>query len=358
MLLVRSLLPGTRGVAMLRAVLWLTVGASLVEAGVGGAGGAFLRGPAGAGAFALGGAQTASPTYLCSWWNPAALSRKATKLSMGVGYRPLGRPEGAFSWEFPVPPRVGMGFGLVYRGAVFREGDLVDDQENPLDGGAFTSVTLKTGFSYLAAKRLSAGMSMTVFWQRMPYDHEDGKLRYSSPPVVIGLDLAARYVPGNRAAFGLVVRNLLAHFAWQFDYKESWNTSVNDTLPVEIALGSEVTSKLLGCPFIWSCDITGRLFNGHFRPLDKMYAVVNNGFEWQRWETLALRMGLRDIVIERDMVSHSESYRHNFSWALSAGVSIDLRGALGGRDARFNYGLSTDKAGRFLDQQFDVVMGF
>ena len=120
--------------------------------GLGMYGGAHLRAPVGATGLSIGGAQTASPEYLCAWWNPAAIvTVRQKRLTLGTGYRPMGRAEGYLGFDFLVPPRVGVEFSVLYRGMPKIEG-LVDDQEYPLDDCAYETFSFKIGLSYLLRK--------------------------------------------------------------------------------------------------------------------------------------------------------------------------------------------------------------
>ena len=52
--------------------------------GLGMYGGAHLRAPVGATGLSIGGAQTASPKYQCSLWNPAAIVNVRQKKASGI----------------------------------------------------------------------------------------------------------------------------------------------------------------------------------------------------------------------------------------------------------------------------------
>lgn len=332
----------------------------LYAASLDGYGGAYLRAPVGATAFSLGGAQTASPKYLCSWWNPAALVYyKQKKLTLGTGYRPLGRTEGYLSFEFPVPPRVAIGLSMLYRGDPFLK-DLVDEQEYPLEDGAYTTLSFKIGVSYLIKRRLSAGFNFSVYYQRLPTDYDrKGNLIYTSITAIGGFDIGLRFVPTKSLSFGLVLKNILAYFNWEIkDQYEDLSAMFSDTLPATINLGQELKTTLFDKPFIWTYDIVGYIFNGNFKPLDHCHAVINNGFEWQRWELFFIRAGVRDIEFNRDIISNRDEYKDYFTLAVSLGFLIDLSTALEGKDIKFNYGISTDKVGAGVDQQLDFVVSF
>ncbi len=333
---------------------------SVSALGLGWYGGAYLREPVGATAFGIGGAQTASPEYLCSWWNPAALATLRKKnLALGLGYRPLGRTEGYLSFEFPVPPRVGMGLSVLYRGILAIK-DLVDEQEYPLDDCAYSTFTFKIGLSYLIKRNIQAGVNLSIFHQSLPTDYTDqGDIIYSSATKIGGIDIGVRYVPLKKLVYGLVLKNILASFDWEFtNQAEMLNVAMNDTLPATLTLGQQYTGALRGKPFIWTCDLVGYIFNGNFKGLEHKHLVINNGFEWQRWKIFYIRAGIRDIILNRDIFANSGRYKDHFSLAGSLGFQLDLSKALKGRDVKLNYGISNDKVWAGLDQQLDFIVLF
>lgn len=325
--------------------------------GLGRYGGGYLRAPVGATAFALGGAQTASPQYLCSWWNPALLATlKQKKLTLGLGYRPMGRTDGYLAFEFPVPTRVGMGLSVLYRGIPFIKG-LVDEQEYPLDDCAYETFSFKIGCSYLIKRNLSAGFNISILYQSLPTDFEDdGNIIYSSVTEIGGIDLGVRFAPTKKLSYGLVWNNILAEFQWEFTAE--FSPIYQDTLPATITLGQELKTSLLDKPFIWTCDIVGYFLNSRFRPLERNHIVINNGVEWQKWEMLFIRAGIRDITLNSDLVRDGGNYKEFFSLAVSAGFFLDLSKALKGKDLKLNYGVSTEKRWAGLEQQLDFVFSF
>ncbi len=356
--------------ALLAKLLWqkisLTACAGLIlctltaAQGLGRYGGAHLREPVGATAFALGGANTASPDYLCSWWNPAALATLRRKvLTLGLGYRPLGRSEGYLSFEFPIPPRVGMGLSVLYRG-ILKIDELVDEQEYPLNDCSYSTYSFKIGLSYLIKRNIQIGANISILHQSLPTDFTDeGNIKYSSITEIGGIDIAGRYELNKKLAYGLVLKNILASFDWEFkDQYGGLSAIMNDTLPATLTLGQEYTGSLLEKPFIWTCDLAGYLFNGNFKPIAHKHLVINNGFEWQRWELLFIRAGIRDIILNRDLFAHSDRFKDHFSLAVSLGFLVDLSKALKGKDIKLNYAVSNDKVWAGLDQQLDFVLKF
>lgn len=338
----------------------LMIGMSLSAGGIGELGGGYLRAPVGATAFSLGAAQTAAPAYLCSWWNPSGLALiKQRQASLGIGYKPLGRTEGYLSYEFMIPPRVGMSLSALYRGILLIDG-LVDDQEYPLDNCAYSTYSFKIGLSYLIRRNFTAGFNVSIFYQSLPTDYTiDGDIIYSSETTLGGLDFGVTYIVNKKLSYGLVIKNILANFSWELEdrYHDLYAVA-NDTLASSVTLGQEFKTKLMSKPFIWSCDLAAYLFNSHFKPIDHSYCVINNGFEWQRWDMLYIRGGIRDIVLSSDLYRNGSAYKDIFSLAVSLGFSLDLSTALKGKDVKLNYGISTDKVGAGVEQILDFVAGF
>jgi hypothetical protein len=73
---------------------------------------------------------------------------------------------------------------------------------------------------------------------------------------------------------------------------------------------------------------------------------------------LALRAGIRDVEINRDIYAHTSDYFDYFSMAFSMGFMLDLSSAVKGKDMKFNYGFSNSKAGAGIDQQLDFIYAF
>lgn len=361
MLLVKLLLREIRVLLLILASLASVINAS---SSLGQYGGAFLRAPVGATGLGLGGAQTASASYFCSWWNPALLReiRKRT-LSIATGYRPLGRTEGVVGFEFPIPPRMAMGISLLYRGDPFLN-DLVDKDEYPLEDASYTTLSVKTGLSYLVTRKIALGLNFSVFYQRLPSDfigsaEKEGEIIYSSETTIGGFDFGMTYKLNKKYRLGLVIKNLLAENKWELKNSlDDLYEMYSDKLPATITLGHEFKTNLQGKPFIWTCDLIGYIFDCNLRVLDHVHAVVNNGFEWQKWEMFYIRAGVRDIVFNRDLFRDSRQYKDAFSLAGSLGCFIDLSKALRGRNIKFNYAVSTDKVGAGLDQQLDFIVSF
>ncbi len=331
--------------------------------GLGGFSGAFLRGPVGANAAARGGALTANPAYACSWWNPAAIVTNRNKsLSAGGGYRSLGRTEGLAAFEFPIPPRVGMGLSVLYRGDPFLKdlytGGPYANPEKEAEDGAYTSISFKIGLSYLVSRTVSAGLNISAYYQKMPtgFAGDDfTELEYSSASALGGFDLATRFKASNNLIFGLVFKNLLAGFDWVAT-GEDFGVPLTDILPPTLVAGSEYHARLLDKPFIWTADLSIYALESLSEAADHVQATLNNGFEWQYWDSFHIRAGVRDILLNRDMVAHPNRYWNGFSLAVTAGMRFDLSRIADGLHG--NYALATDKIWAGVEQQLDLVYTF
>ncbi|MBD3392968.1 MAG: hypothetical protein GF418_12755 [Chitinivibrionales bacterium] len=344
---------------MLRITLFLLTAllAGVVHAGrLGGQPGAYLRAPVGADACARGGANTAAPRHLFSWWNPSMLvSDKERRLTLGGAYRSLGRTEGICGWEFRVPPRVGMGLSVLYRGDPFLN-RLYDEDENELERGAYSTLTFKIGLAYLVTRVLYLGGNVSAFYQSLPVGYRGEKLRNESSIDMGGFDFGARLQTADNISFGLVVKNLGAGITLNTVGDWDYDVPLETKFLPSLTLGSQVKGSLRDKPFIWSCDLAGYLLNGDFEKLEHPVAVLNNGFEWQNWDTFHIRAGIRDIDLNGDMVSARSRYRDAFSFAVTAGFLLDLSSIVKGLS--LNYAFSTDKVWAGVENQLDFLLVF
>ncbi len=333
-----------------------TVGAE----GLGGLSGSHLRSAVGADVFARGGANAASPDYLCMWSNPATLVLMDQKtIVVGSGYRMLGRTEAFASYEFKVPPRVGLGFSLLYRGDPFLK-DLYDADENKLEDGRFTTLAFKIGLSYLTGRKLTLGLNYNVHYLSMPTAGHDGTLQYSTGGTPVGFDLAGSYRYNKRLSFGLVVKNLFSIMtlnAKRNDEEDNgFQITLEDRLTPSIVFGSELHGTLLDRPLKWNCDVEGYLIDGWMEALYHKQIVIDNGWEWQGWDGLYLRAGLGDVTFDTDFIDDSELFWDTFSWALTAGVFLDASSVVEG--LHLNYAVATHKIWAGVEQQLDFVYSF
>ncbi|MBD3343584.1 MAG: hypothetical protein GF401_00820 [Chitinivibrionales bacterium] len=328
---------------------------SMASTYLGGLAGAYLRPPVGATAAAMGGAQTAAPSYLSPWWNPALLSTTGErKVSLGTGYRSLGRLEGCSSLELRIR-RLGLGIMLLYRGDPYISG-LVDQDEYEIDPVSYTTVTSKMGFSYLLTRRLSVGAALGIFYQSLPaYDNYPLDKTNEWSFVIGGIDLAAHYKLHDNLSLGLVLKNLNVTEDWQFETGTLSSTNTR-SVPPTVNIGSQYTTNVLGKPFIWNCDVVAYLIDGNISSLDHKTAVLSNGVEWRMWESLYLRAGIGDLAFDSDIFDDRDTYEQGFSLRATAGFSADLSGVREG--LRLNYGLSNSKILSGANQQVDITYSF
>jgi hypothetical protein len=324
---------------------------------LGGLGGAWLRPVFGAAPFAMGGAYSASPTYLSPWWNASSLSSlRQTRLYAGTGLRSLGRTDGYGGLEFRIPPRVGMGVLALYRGDPFIH-DLYDADEYPIGDMAFTTLTFKVGLSYIINRSFFAGASIGVLYQKLPTTLLEGsRIGYTSTTGIGAFDLSFSWLVNERWTLAAVASNLGAKLHWEIYSADGLSPTVDDPILPAFIAASAFTGSLYGKPLQWNCDVRGYLVDGAWELLDHAEAVVNNGVEWRYWERFYVRAGIGDIAINRDLAAHTRAYFDDFSMRLSAGFSADLARLKPG--LRFNYGVSTDKVWAGIDQQLDITYVF
>ena len=324
---------------------------------VGGLSGAYLRGPVGAAPLALGNAYSASPDYLAPWWNPAVLANlREKKLAAGLGFRSLGRSDAYASFEFRVPPRVGMGLFFLYRGDPFLD-DLYDENEQPISGAKYTTLTGKIGLSYYITRSLSIGASIGILYQSLPTGgYHGGDIIYSSSFDIGAIDLALVYKISDRWSVAALLRDVGAGMNWEINAGEYVNSTVEDRMLPYLILASTLKRELMQRPFIWNIDFRGYIFDGSWERLPRPEAVVNTGWEWRYWEKFYIRAGVADLLINGDLVNDRQTYVDDFSIRLTGGFSLDLEKVKHG--LKLNYGISTDKVWAGVDQQLDILLSF
>jgi hypothetical protein len=324
---------------------------------VGGSPGAYLRPATGATALGLGNAWSASPEYLAPWWNPAVIAmRKKPVLSAGLGLRSMGRTDAFASFEFKVPPRVGVGLMVLYRGDPFLN-DLYDENENPLEPAAYTTLTSKVAFSYYISKRLSAGGTIGFFFQKLPTNYNlDGSISYTTSTGIGSVSLAMAYKIANDWTVSAVVKDLGAAMTWNIESYWDYSNIVEDKPLPSFTLGSSRTGGLLKKPLIWTADLKGYFVDGNLDALDHPEGVFCSGWEWQYWDKVHLRAGVGDILLNGDLLHDRERYFSVFPCRITGGFSLDLKKVHQG--FKLNYGISTDKTWAGIDQQLDLKIAF
>jgi hypothetical protein len=337
-------------------ILILAAAISASAGGPGGLPGAWLKAPVGGASAAMGGAGAADAAHLFSWTNPALfVKHKEARLTLGGSYRSLGRAEGLFASEFRVPPRVGMGFSVLYRGNPVLD-NLYDADGNPLENGSFSTLTFKIGLAYLVSKNLTVGGNVSAFYLHMPVGYEGNALIDKNAVDMGGFDIGARYEATEKLCFGLVVKNLGAGITINSTGDSDYDVPIDSKFPPVATLASRVTSSLKGKPFIWICDINGYLLSGDFKALDHPSAMLDNGFEWQCLPAFYARAGIGDICINGDMIRNTDRYRDEFTLGLTAGFFLDLSGVIKGLS--INYALSSDKIWAGVENVCDFLYVF
>jgi hypothetical protein len=322
---------------------------------IGGESGAYLRYPVGASALALGGAQSAAPASLLSWWNPALLStQKERHATFGGGIRSFGQTDGFAALEFRVPPRVGMGLFLLYRGDAFLN-DLVDENEVPLGDASYTTFTGKIALSYYLHRRLTIGCNISIHYAKIPSPINE-RITYSSTTDIGSFDFALSYRWSDRLMLSALLKDVGTTMDWNFESAYNYNVPSEDIFLPSCIFGSCYTGSVGNRPFIWYSDMRCYIFDGKWKKLPRSEAVFSNGVEWQYWKTIYLRMGIGDILLNGDITADSKRYWKDFSFRLSGGISMDLQEVRKG--LRLNYGCSTEKISIVPGQQVDITLSF
>jgi hypothetical protein len=326
---------------------------------VGGLSGAYLRPGVGASALAMGGASSAAPEYYGAWWNPAynAFS-KGKKFSLGAGTRSMGRTDLYSEFDLKVPPRLGIGFLVLYRGDPFLDNLYNDDYDNPqkLDDASYTTFTGKISLNYFISRKLSAGLNIGIHYQRLPTSiGDDAKWVYSSTTGIGAIDLAAAYKLGDKLTFGLVIRDMFALMTWELA-DESYSPTITDRPLPSFTIAGSFADSILQKPFRWNTDLKGYLLDGEWNQLERPEAYLSSGIELQNWKSFYLRLGLGDILLNGDIFKDSDSYFSEFFCKITGGFSVDFSNIRKGMV--LNYGFATDKTWAGMDHQLDLTFSF
>ena len=323
---------------------------------IGGESGAYLRYPVGASAFAMGGAWSANPSTLAPWWNPAILAREKQRLlTLGGGIRPMGQSDGFASFSFRVPPRVGMGLFLLYRGDPFLN-DLYDENENPIEHAAYTTITGKIALSYYITRKLSAGCNLSIHYAKLPFGFSGDHVVYTDATSIGSFDFALSYLFSEKITLALLLRDVGNKMDWTFTYGDSYGVPNDDRALPSLILAGSYRTQLLGKPFLWNCDMRSYFMTGDWKRLERPQVVLFNGWEWRYWKEFAVRLGLGDLLFNGDITSGNGNYRKNFSMRITGGLGIDMSRWRPG--LQMNYAISTDKVWAGIDQQIDLTYTF
>jgi hypothetical protein len=324
-------------------VLWMQRGSD--AQGVAGSSGAYLRPPMGAAATAMGGAYTAAPDYYAPWWNPAVLANlRSSHFAAGTGLQSLGQMDGYGSFEFRIPPRVGMGLFMLYRGTSL--GTLYDLDDNPLPSSSYTTLTFKVAVSYYMSRQFSIGVCIDALYQSLPLPLYDvGGIHYASATGIGSFDFAGVYRVSNAWTVAAVLKNIGAKMEWQMG--DLAPIVIDQPLP-SITVGSKYATSLGEKPLIWTADCIGYVFYEHNE------AVLCTGAEWRRWENFYVRAGIGNVPITGDIINNSEQYAKEFGMRFCLGFSYKpVRKGLW-----VNYSAATNELWAGIDQQLDVTMSF
>jgi hypothetical protein len=333
--------------------LALCAAATVAVAAGGGEPGAYLRPPVGAAATALGGAYTAMPDYFAAWWNPAALGfLRQQRLAGGSGLRSLGRVDAFGAFDFPIPPRVGMGLMVLYRGDPSLDG-LYGTDERLLPAAAYTTLTFKGALSYYVNRKLSVGACISGMYQSLPtYGGEDGIDNVDATGIG-AIDLALMYHLSKSWNGALLVKNCGARMEWQMG---DFSPLVSDRPLPEFVAAASWSGSFGGKPLLWLVDARGYLVDGEWNMLDRPEAILGTGAEWRRWDNFYVRAGIGSIALNGIILSDSDRYYGEAAFQITAGFSYDLARVRKG--LWLNYGAATDKVWAGIDQQLDVTLAF
>ncbi len=322
-------------------------------------GGAHLRMPVGTRAFAMGGAQSADPQNNLVWWNPANLSLlKEKQLTLGGEIRPFGRTGGYLTMEAPIKPRAGLSASIMYRGDPTLD-NLKDEQEYDLEDGRFTTITAKVGISYLIVKKVSLGINVSLFYQKLPSDYYESELVYSDVTKIGGFDLGINYALNKKLNYGLVFKQILASMVWNLNSaNQTMQGTSEDNLPLIMTLGQQYKGAIKEKPFIWTMDLSAYLIDSKFKQLRHGHLLIDNGFEWQRWDTFFIRLGIGDFELNTEMFEEDSDYGKTFSLNYTAGFALNLQKFLANQNFTLNYGIAIDKAFAGVDQQLEILYKF
>jgi opacity protein-like surface antigen len=364
------MIPHRRGgipVAVLTTAIVLAACQSPLASWNAGLPGAIFRPSAGAWASGMGGAVSADPDYMLSWYNPSKLPLlRDSRASAGAGLRSLGRTEAWASYDFRVPPRVGMGLSFVYRGDPFVNnlydgyysgGELVE--ERPLDPAAWSAVSLKIGAGYLASRRLSVGGPVAVNYQTLPTTTtptDNGAVEHTSVTSIGALDIAATYKATPALTLSASVRNLLARNSWYINSYDGFSPAVDEVIPPVFVLASSHRLTVLEREFVWNADAVIYLIDGEGRYTGHPEMVLAAGARWKFSDEITLKAGVADVELAGDLFTGENGYRDSFSPRAAVGFSYSLSKLRSW--VIFNYSLMTDRIWAGVDQQFDITVTF
>jgi len=314
----------------------------------------------------MGGAALAEPEQMISWYNPARLPLlRDRRASLGAGVRSLGRTEGWASYDFRVPPRMGMGVSFVYRGDPFIN-DLYDGYyddkgnlgfENNLGGASMTAVSLNIGAGYIVSRKIAVGGSVAVNHQSLPAAFFHSSIENSSITSIGGLDIMASYRASPALTLAGGVKNLMRRNSWHFNsYNNDFSPIVDETVPPVFVLASSRKTSLFERELVWNVDAQSYFFDGEGKYLGHPEMVIATGARWKFSEELYLRAGIGELDISGGINRSTREYWETFSPRIALGFSYNVKKFKQG--AFFNYAVTTDRVWAGVDQQFDLTVSF
>ena len=362
---VKSYLYGRTTIPIITAIFIFTLYNTPFASWNAGLPGAVFRMPAGAFATGAGGAVSADPEYMLSWYNPSKLPLlRDRRAALGAGVRSLGRTEGWASYDFRVPPRVGMGLSLVYRGDPFvnnlydgyyQGGEVVE--EFALKGAAWTAASMKIGAGYLVSRKLTLGGSVAVNYQSLPTTPDTARKIHNTTVTSIGaLDVAVSYKMTQSLTLSASVKNLLSRNSWQIETGDAFAAAVEEVVPPVFGLASSHKTALLERELIWGADAAIYLIDGEGEYLGHPEMVLAAGARWKFTDAITLMAGLADVELSGGIIRKDSGYWDGFSPRVALGFSYGLSKWMQG--AAFNYALTTDRIWVGVDQQFDITISF
>jgi hypothetical protein len=295
---------------------------------------------------------------MLSWYNPAQLPfLRERRASFGGGYRSLGRTESWASYDFRVPPRVGMGVSFIYRGDPFING-LYDGyysggevvEERDLQPAAWTAFSAKIGAGYLASRRLSFGGSVSVNYQSLPSTPTpEGAIENMTAMSIGTVDIAAAYKASPNLTLSASIKNLLSRNTWNYSSYGEYSQPIDEAAPPIFVLSLSRKTTLLERDLTWGADAAIFLIDGEGNYLGGPEAVIAAGAAWKFTETVALRAGIADMELSSET---AESFSPRITFGFSYGLPKLCRGAA------FNYAITTDRIWAGVDQQADITVSF
>ena len=327
-------------------------------AGTGGMSGNYLEMPVGAAATALGGAYSASPDYFAAWWNPAAVATlHDSRAAAGTALRSFDRSDAYASLDFRVPPRVGVGLFMLYRGD--NNISLHDEQENLLPTAKYTTITFKGAVSYYATRKLSLGATFNVFYQSLPAMEDGlGGISYSTVTSTGSFDFSAVYrVIPEKWTLAAVLKNVGAKNNWSVGADNSTGIDLTYSNLPTLTLGSSYLTALGGKPLLWNLDCRTWLFGDSSGSTNQGGVDISTGAEWRRWDNFYIRAGVGELPVNSDLLHNGELYKLEFSPRISAGFAYNLSKYVH-KKMWVNYAASTDRVWAGLDHNLDITVAF